>query len=60
MSVLTMLVLYAVMVKLDVDINIVIVLFGLFVAGTMLLAMRKHAMNQRKFDSLSLIGEHKH
>jgi hypothetical protein len=32
----------------------------MFVAGTMLLAMRKHAMNQRKFDSLSLIGEHKH
>jgi LPLT family lysophospholipid transporter-like MFS transporter len=60
MSVLTMLVLYAVMVKLDVNINIVIIMFGMFVAGTMLLAMRKHAMNQRKFDSLSLIGEHKH
>ncbi|MEN3364821.1 MAG: transporter, family, lysophospholipid transporter [Burkholderiales bacterium] len=60
MSVLTMLVLYAVMVKMDVDINIVIVLFGLFVAGTMLMAMRKHAMNQREYDSLALIGEHKH
>jgi LPLT family lysophospholipid transporter-like MFS transporter len=60
MSVLTMLVLYAVMVKLNLDINIVIVLFGMFVSGTMLLAMRKHAMNQRKFDSLALIGAHKH
>jgi MFS family permease len=60
LSVLTMLVLYAVMVKLNVNINVVIVLFGLFVAGSMLLAMRKHAMNQREHDSLALIGEHKH
>jgi MFS family permease len=59
MSVLTMLVLYAVMVKLNLDINVVIVLFGMFVAGTMLLAMRRHAMNQREVDSVSLIGEHK-
>jgi len=47
LSVLTMLMLYALMVKLNLDINIVIVLFGLFVSGTMLLAMRKHAANQR-------------
>jgi len=60
LSVLTMLMLYALMVKLNLDINIVIALFGLFVAGTMLLAMKKHAMNQREFDSLALIGEHKH
>jgi MFS family permease len=60
LSVLTMLVMYAVMVKLNIDINVVIVLFGLFVSGAMLLAMRKHAMNQREHDSLALIGEHKH
>ncbi|MEC4721823.1 lysophospholipid transporter LplT [Noviherbaspirillum sp. CPCC 100848] len=60
LSVLTMLMLYALMVKINLDINIVIVLFGLFVSGTMLLAMRKHAANQREHDSLSLIGEHKH
>lgn len=60
LSVLTMLMLYALMVKLNLDINIVIVLFGLFVSGAMLLAMRRHAMNQRVHDSLSLIGEHKH
>jgi len=60
LSVLTMLMLYALMVKLNLDVNIVIVLFGLFVAGTMLLAMKKHAANQREFDSLALIGEHKH
>jgi len=60
MSVLTMLVLYAVMVKLNLNVNLVIVLFGLFVAGTMFAVMRKHAANQREYDSLALIGEHKH
>jgi MFS transporter, LPLT family, lysophospholipid transporter len=49
-----------VMVKLNLNINIVIIMFGLFVAGTMTLAMRRHAANQREHDSLSLIGEHKH
>jgi hypothetical protein len=55
-----MLVLYAIMVKLNLDINLVIILFGLFVAGTMLLTMQKHAANQREHDSLALIGERKH
>lgn len=60
MSVLTMLVLYALMVKLNLDVNIVIVLFGMFVVGTMVLVMRRHAANQLEFDSVALIGEHKH
>ncbi|MDB5758506.1 MAG: lysophospholipid transporter LplT [Burkholderia sp.] len=60
LSVLTMLVLYALMVKIDLNVNIVIVLFGLFVSGTMYLVMRRHAANQRQHDSLALIGEHKH
>jgi LPLT family lysophospholipid transporter-like MFS transporter len=60
LSVLTMLVLYAFMVKLDLNVNLVIILFGLFVAGTMFVIMRRHSANQREFDSLSLIGEHKH
>jgi len=60
MSVLTMLVLYALMVKLDLPVNLVIVMFGLFVSGTMYLVMRRHAANQREHDSLALIGEHKH
>jgi LPLT family lysophospholipid transporter-like MFS transporter len=58
LSVLTMLLLYALMVKLDLDINIV--MFGLSVSGIMFLIMRRHAANQREHDSLSLIGEHKH
>jgi len=60
LSVLTMLVLYALMVKLDLNVNIVIVIFGLFVSSTMLMVMRRHAANQREHDSLALIGEHKH
>ncbi|GGC00555.1 lysophospholipid transporter LplT [Oxalicibacterium flavum] len=60
LSVLTMLLLYALMVRIDLNINVVIGLFGLFVAGIMLLIMRRHAANQREHDSLSLIGEPKH
>ncbi|WP_019140907.1 lysophospholipid transporter LplT [Noviherbaspirillum massiliense] len=59
-SVLTMLALYALMVKLNLNVNAVIILFGLFVSGMMMLAMRKHASNQRRYNSLALIGEHKH
>ncbi|AKZ63215.1 major facilitator transporter [Herbaspirillum hiltneri N3] len=60
LSVLTMLVLYAVMVRLNLDVNIVILIFGVFVASIMYLIMRRHATNQRDHDSLALIGEHKH
>jgi MFS family permease len=60
LSVLTMLLLYALMVKIDLDIDVVIILFGVFVSGTMYLIMRRHAANQREHDSLSLIGEPKH
>ncbi|WP_326940111.1 lysophospholipid transporter LplT [Actimicrobium sp. GrIS 1.19] len=60
LSVLGMLVLYAFMVKLNLDVNIVIVMFGLFVSSMMLVVMRRHRNNQREFDSLALIGEHKH
>lgn len=60
LSVLTMLVLYALMVKLNLNVNLVIVMFGLFVSGMMYVIMRKHAANQREHDFLALIGEHKH
>lgn len=59
LSVLTMLVLYALMIKLDLNINTVIILFGTLVAAIMLLVMRRHAGNQRQFDSISLIGQRK-
>ena len=60
LSVLTMLVLYAFMVRMNLDVNTVIIIFGSFVAGIMLLIMRRHAANQREHDSLALIGEDKH
>ncbi len=59
-SILLMLGLYALLVKLDLSVSIVIVLFGLFVAGVMWMVMKKHAANQREYDSLHLIGEKKH
>ena len=59
-SVLGMLLLYALMIRLEMNVNYVIILFGLFVAGMMLVMMQKHRANQREFDSLALIGEHKH
>ena len=60
LSILTMLAVYAIMISLNLDLNVIIVLFGFSVAGTMYLIMRKHAANQREHDSLALIGEHKH
>ena len=59
-SILLMLGLYALLVKFDLSVNIVIVLFGLFVAGVMWMVMKKHAANQREYDSMHLIGEEKH
>lgn len=60
LSILAMLALYAMMVMLDLDVNVVIIVFGLLVAGIMYLIMRHHAANQRDRDSLALIGEDKH
>jgi LPLT family lysophospholipid transporter-like MFS transporter len=41
-------------------VNLIIVMFGSFVALTMLAVMALHRANQRQFDSVSLIGEAKH
>jgi LPLT family lysophospholipid transporter-like MFS transporter len=60
LSILTMLALYAIMITLNVDLNIIIVLFGLSIAGITFLIMRRHQHNQAQHDSLALIGEHKH
>lgn len=60
LSILLMLGLYALMVKLDMSVYIVIIVFGLFVAAIMWLIMKKHAANQREYDSMHLIGEQKH
>ena len=60
LNILVMLGLYALLIRAEVPIDYVIVLFGGFVALTMLVVMRVHAANQRRFDSVSRIGEAKH
>ncbi|MGY8525282.1 lysophospholipid transporter LplT [Paracidovorax citrulli] len=59
-SVLLMLCLYALLIKLNVPIGIVIIAFGMFVCGTMLLVMRRNRYNVRVHNSLAMIGEDKH
>jgi MFS transporter, LPLT family, lysophospholipid transporter len=55
-GILIMVGLYSLLKKLDVSVNIAIVLFGVFVAGTMTLVLYRHRWNQRKGDSMHLIG----
>jgi len=60
LNILLMLGLYALLVRLNLHVNWIIVMFGLFVAGTMLLVIGRHNANQSQFDSVALIGEVKH
>jgi LPLT family lysophospholipid transporter-like MFS transporter len=60
LSILVLLSIYALMVSLNLPTNVVIVIFGLFVASTMYAVMLKHKANQKIFDSIALIGEAKH
>lgn len=60
LSVLSMLLLYALLIWLDVPIAYVITGFGLFVAIVMVFIMRRHSRNQSEYDSMHLIGESKH
>jgi MFS transporter, LPLT family, lysophospholipid transporter len=60
LSILAMLGLYALLVWLDLSIRSVMLLFGLFVAVSMVLVMFRHRYNQRQFDSIALIGQLKH
>lgn len=60
LSVLGMLCLYSLLIWLDVPVSFVIVLFGSFVSLLMIYIIRWHNRNQMEYDSLHLIGEHKH
>ena len=60
LNILLMLAVYALLIALDLHIETIIVLFGLFVSATMVLVILRHRHNQRQFDSVSLIGEAKH
>ncbi|MCV2216244.1 lysophospholipid transporter LplT [Thauera sp. Sel9] len=60
LSILVMTGTYALLIMLGLSINTVIVLFGLFVAGTMLLVKLRHEANQREFDSAALLEDRSH
>ena len=59
LNILLMLGLYALMIHADFHINTIIVMFGAFVSLTMLLVIKRHKNNQRREDSLHLIGMEK-
>jgi hypothetical protein len=60
LMILAMLGLYAFLIRSDVHINTVITLFGGFVAVSMLAVIQLHRLNQRRFDSVALIGQSRH
>ena len=57
LSILLMLGLYAGLLKFGFGVNVVIVLFGFFVAAMMVAVIALHRANQQRFDSEALIGE---
>ena len=60
-SILVMLALYSLMLRMNLHIHVIIVMFGLFVSGTMMGVMRWNAANHRADPHLDrLIGEVKH
>ncbi len=59
-SVLMMLAIYSLLIWLDVPVPYVIVGFGIAVSCIMWLVIKRHARNQAEYDSMHLIGEHKH
>lgn len=60
LSILLMTGLYAVLIGWNLSVDVIIVLFGLFVAATMYLVKRRHDLNQRDFNSIALLDEHPH
>jgi MFS family permease len=59
-GILVMVGLYALMIRMSMSINVAIVMFGLFVSGTMALVLLRHRMNAAKGDLLHLIGNDDH
>ncbi len=57
LSVLMMLFIYTLLVRYDLSVPSIIILFGLFVVGSMLLVMRRHRINMRRSDPLLLVRE---
>jgi len=60
LSILLMTGIYALMIMTNLSINSIIVLFGLFVIGLMLMVKRHHEMSQRQFDSVAQLDDTVH
>jgi MFS family permease len=60
LNILVMLGLYALLIKVELHVNTIIIIFGLFVAGTMALVIRRYRHNRRNYDLDALIGVEKH
>jgi hypothetical protein len=60
LSILVMTGLYAALIKADMSIYAIIVLFGSFVAGSMYLIKLRHEANQRQFDAVGLLEDRTH
>ncbi len=58
-GILVMVGLYTLMVRYGLQVNVAIMMFGLFVSGTMTLVFLRHRINQARSDSLHLIGMEK-
>jgi MFS family permease len=59
-SVLMMLLVYSLLIWLDASVQYVIIGFGIAVSFIMWMVIKRHAANQVEYDSMHLIGEHKH
>jgi len=59
LSALTMLALYATLVKLEIGVNFIIIFFGLLLSTAMFLIIQWHSANQRQFNVEATIGEHR-
>jgi MFS family permease len=59
LSVLFMLGVYALLISLNLPVQVVILVFGCFVIIAMALVIYRHQCNQEEYDSLHLIGEEK-
>jgi MFS family permease len=60
LGILVMSGIYTVLVLSGISARVTMVLFGLFVAGTMALVIARHRSNQREFDAVALIGDRHH
>ena len=59
-SVLVMLLVYSLLIWLHSSVQYVIIGFGIAVSLIMWMVIKRHAANQAEYDSMHLIGEHKH